>query len=226
MARLTDGWMEVQTHPLSSGTEPVEPLLAHTVVGLLPRQAALGGVSRRAHTPLLGRVHELATLQAVLAQAQGGRGQVVGIVGEPGMGKSRLLAEWRHSLVARAITYLEGHCWSYGRATPYLPVLDLLRAHCGITPADSTDTMAEKVREGLQAVDMAGDDWAPYLLHLLGVPVGTDRLADVSPERLKAKTFEALRQLSLHTSQRHPVVLAMENLHWIDPTSRKSFSHR
>ena len=154
MARLTDGWVEVQTRPLSSGAEPSDPLLAHTVVGLLPRQAALAGSGRRTRRPFLGRAHELATLQAVLAQVESGRGQVVGIVGEPGMGKSRLLAEWRQSLAAHEVTYLEGHCWSYGSAMPYLPVLDLLRAHCGITPADRLETMAEKVREGLQAVDM------------------------------------------------------------------------
>jgi predicted ATPase len=128
----------------------------------------------------MGRARGLAPLEAILAQVEGGRGQVVGIVGEPGMGKSRLLAEWRQALTAHAVTYLEGHCWSYGGATPYLPVLDLLRGLCGLTPADGAETMAEKVREGLQAVDMAADDWAPYLPHLLGVPLGTERLADVS----------------------------------------------
>ena len=97
---------------------------------------------RRTATPFLGRPHELATLQAVLAQVESGRGQVVGIVGEPGMGKSRLLAEWRQALTSPAVTYLEGHCWSYGRETPYLPVLDLLLAHCGITTADGAETMA------------------------------------------------------------------------------------
>ena len=170
MARLTDGWVEVQIHPLSSGAETSNPLLAYRVVGLLPRQAALPGSGRRARTPFLGRAHELATLQAVLAQVEGGRGQVLGMVGEPGMGKSRLLAEWRHSLAAQAVTYLEGHCWSYGSTTPYLPVLDLLRAHCGITPADRTEIVTVKVRKGVEAVDMAADDWAPSLLHLLGVP--------------------------------------------------------
>ena len=224
MARLTDGWVEVQTHPLSSGAEPSNPLLAYRVVGLLPRQAALPGSGRRARTPLLGRAHELATLQAVLAQVESGRGQVVGMVGEPGMGKSRLLAEWRHSLTAYEVTYLEGHCWSYGSATPYLPVLDLLRAHCGITPADRAETMAEKVREGLQAVDMAADDWAPYLLHLLEIQAGTEALVGISPETLKGKTFEALRQICLHRSQQHPLILAVENLQWIDPTSEAFFA--
>jgi DNA-binding NtrC family response regulator/tetratricopeptide (TPR) repeat protein len=216
MARQTDGWVEVQTRPLSSGAEP---LLAHTVIGLLPRQAALTGSGRRARTPFLGRAHELVALQAALAQVEGGRGQVVGVVGEPGMGKSRLLAEWRQSLTAYAVTCLEGHCWSYGSATPYLPVLDLLRGQFGITPADGAEGIVEKVHRGLQAVGLTPDDWAPYLLHLLGVPVGIEWVADVGPESLKAKTFEVLRQLILHGSQQRPVVLAVEDLHWMDPTS-------
>ena len=87
----------------------------------------------RVRSPFVGRTHELATLHAVLAQVVGGRGQAVGIVGEPGIGKSRLLLEWHQQLHAHGVAYLEGHCLSYGSAMPYLPVLDLLRAHCGIT---------------------------------------------------------------------------------------------
>jgi DNA-binding NtrC family response regulator len=219
IGRLTDGWVEVQTRPLASGAEPSAPLLAHNMVGLRPRRAVLAGSGRRARTPFLGRARELAALQAVLAQVEGGQGQAVGIVGEPGMGKSRLLEEWRQSMAAHAVTYLEGHCWSYAGATPYLPILDLLRAHCGITPADGAETMAEKVRQELQAVGMTSEDEAPYLLHLLGIEAGAERLANVSPATLKAKTFEALRQLCLRSSQQQPLVIAVENLHWIDPTS-------
>jgi predicted ATPase len=176
---------------------------------------------RRARTPLLGRAHELSALQARLAQVEGGWGQVVGLVGEPGIGKSRLLTEWRASLAAHEVTYLEGHCWSYGSAMPYLPILDLLRAHCGISPTDGAEVVMEKVRRGLEVVGLASEEWAPCLLHLLGLAAGTEKLAGISPETLKAKTFEALQQLSLRASQRHPLVLAVEDLQWIDPTSEE-----
>jgi tetratricopeptide (TPR) repeat protein len=98
-------------------------------------------------------------------------------------------------------------------------VLDLLRAHCDITPADSDDAITAKVCGSLQAVGLAPDTAAPYLLHLLGVEAATAQVAGSSPEALKAHTFATLRQLWLTRSQQPPLVLAVEDLHWSDPTS-------
>ena len=221
MARLTQDGVEMQVRPLPLGNEPSAQLLAYHVGRLLPPRALPTGIRPQARRPFLGRARELAALHAMLVHVEDGRGQVVGIVGEPGMGKSRLLAEWRQSLAAHAVTYLEGHCWSYGSATPYRPILDLLRAHCGITPDDSAGSITAKVRAELQRTGMTPDDWAPSLLRLLEVQTGTEELGGVSPETLKAKTFEALRQLCLHRSQQHPLVLAVEDLQWIDPTSEE-----
>jgi predicted ATPase len=116
----------------------------------------------------VGREREMAILQALLAQVEDGQGHVVGIVGEPGIGKSRVLDEFRRELTGRQLTYVHGHCVSYGSATPYLPVLDLLRHACDITDADSPEAITAKVQQSLQAVGMAPDEWAPYLLRLLG----------------------------------------------------------
>jgi DNA-binding NtrC family response regulator/class 3 adenylate cyclase len=110
LARLTQDLVEMQVRPLPSGNEPSAQLLAYRVGGLLPPRALPTGIEMQAHRPFLGRTRELAALHALLTQVKGGQGQVVGIVGEPGMGKSRLLAEWRQSLTAYAVTYLEGHC--------------------------------------------------------------------------------------------------------------------
>ena len=133
------------------------PVRTYQVVGLRSQDVAGAQVERRARSPFVGRAHELATLHAAPGAGDRGRGQVVGIVGEPGIGKSRLLAEWRQQLPAHGVTYLEGRCLSYGSAMPYLPVLDLLRAHCGITPADGADAITAKVRGRLQAVGLAPD---------------------------------------------------------------------
>ena len=197
------------------------PVRTYQVLGLRARDVSEAQGELRARSPFVGRMHELATLNAVLTLVIGGRGQSVGIVGEPGMGKSRLLAEWRQRLPAYGVAYLEGHCLSYGSATPYLPVLDLLRAHCGITPDDNADAITAKVCESLQVIGLAPDTAAPYLLHLLGVAAATAQVAGSSPEALKAHTFATLRQLWLTRSQQHPLILAVEDLHWSDPTSEE-----
>jgi hypothetical protein len=121
---------EVQAAPWETrtpdGPSPAVPL--YVLQGLMGRHAGVARRGPRVQSPFVGRERELEILHARLAQAAGGQGQSVGIVGEPGMGKSRLLAEWRQRLPAHGVTYLEGRCLSYGSATPYLPVLDWLRA--------------------------------------------------------------------------------------------------
>jgi class 3 adenylate cyclase len=200
------------------------PMRTYQILGLHAQDVAGVQATRRARSPFVGRAPELATLHAVLAQVVGGRGQAVGIVGEPGIGKSRLLAEWRQQLQAHGVTYLEGRCLSYGSATPYLPVLDWLRAHCGIMPADDDDAITAKVCGRLQAVGLESDIEAPYLLYLLGVEAATVQVAGSSPEALKAHTFATLRQLWLKSSQQRSLILAMADLHWIDPTSEEFFA--
>jgi AAA ATPase domain len=197
------------------------PVRTYQILGLRALDVSGTPGEVRARSPFVGRAHELATLHTVLAQVVSGRGQAVGIMGEPGIGKSRLLAEWRQRLPAHEVAYLEGRCLSYGSAMPYLPVLDWLRAHCGITPADGDDTITAKVRGSLQALGLAPNTAAPYLLHLLGVAAATAQVAGSRPEALKAHTFATLRQLWLTSSQQHPLILAVEDLHWSDPTSEE-----
>jgi tetratricopeptide (TPR) repeat protein len=125
----------------------------------------------------------------------------------------------RQRLGEQRITYVEGHCLAYGSVMPYLPVLDLLRDYCGIAEGDRPETLAAKVCLSLQQGGLDPDVVLPYLLNLLGVPVGADRFAGLSTEALKARTFETLQHLFLNRGWQQPLVLAVENLHWIDPTS-------
>src|SRR5215831_10633822 len=108
----------------------------------------------RVLSPFVGREREMATLHALLAQMATGRGQVVGVVGEPGIGKSRLLYEFRQSLEGKRLIYLTGRCLSYGSTTPYLPVLELLRHNCGIMDTDRPEEITAKVHHALQDVAM------------------------------------------------------------------------
>jgi class 3 adenylate cyclase/tetratricopeptide (TPR) repeat protein/transcriptional regulator with XRE-family HTH domain len=177
--------------------------------------------ARRLLSRFIGRDDALVALRGPLAKMEAGHGQVVGVVGEPGIGKSRLLYEFRRSLGARHITYLEGRCLSYGASIPYLPILDLVRANCGIQQGDAPTVVAEKLRFGLQEVGLDPDHHAPYLLHLLGVGEAAAVLGHLSPEGIKTRVFETLNSWSLNGSQQRPIIFVVEDLHWIDRSSEE-----
>jgi DNA-binding NtrC family response regulator/tetratricopeptide (TPR) repeat protein len=186
---------------------------------LMAAEASSPAIARVA--PFVGRHHELDLLRNRLATAARGHGQVVGIVGEAGIGKSRLLGEIRESLRDQGVTYREGHCQSFGSTVPYLPLLDILRQNFRITELDGPEAIAEKVRLGLQHVEMDPVEWAPYFLDLFGITEGTERLSGLTPGAIKANTFEALRHLTLIGSSRRPIVIVMEDLQWIDSVSEE-----
>jgi predicted ATPase len=222
MGGLGERWYELQVCEGPVEARPSERTGAYRIVGLSPWH---GSLARHGMRPLdhwvAGRDREMATLHALLAQVEDGQGHVVGIAGEPGIGKSRLLHEFRRSLTGRRLAYWQGRCISYGSATPYLLGLDLLRQNCGITDVDSPEAITVKVHRGLQAVGMVPDEWAPYLLRLLGVEAGTEQLAMLSPQALRARTIETLVQISVNSSRHQPLVLEVEDLHWIDATSEE-----
>ncbi|HEY3066029.1 MAG TPA: AAA family ATPase [Methylomirabilota bacterium] len=196
-----------------------EPVIAHRLLGLAPRRSALDERPERRFIDFVGREREIGVLGDVFAQVASGRGQVIGVVGEPGMGKSRLLYEFRRSLSRRPVTVLEGRCLSYGGSIPYLPIVEILRNNSGILDSDAPDIVADRVAAALREVGMAPADSAMYLLHLLGVK--EQALESLSPETIKARTFETLRQLSLKGSRRRPLVFIVEDVHWIDQTSEE-----
>jgi predicted ATPase len=222
--RLVQGSVHLEAlSPLHLKGVP-DPVAAFKVLGLNRSRSSLAHRSARALSHFVGRARELADLEALLAQVENGQGHVVGIVGEAGLGKSRLVHEFRQRLHGKRWTYLEGRRLSYGRAIPYLPLLDLLRHNCGITEADGPEVITAKVHLSLREVGMAPDEWTPYLLHLFGIQDGTEPLAVLSPEAIKARTFEMIQHMSLNGSQRQPLIIAVEDLHWIDTTSETCFA--
>jgi hypothetical protein len=220
-SRLVQGYIRLEPLPPIEVKGKTEPVSIYKVIGMLPRRSPIASRGERTLSLFVGRERELATLEALFAQVEAGRGQVVGIVAEAGGGKSRLLYEFRQRLQDKQVTYLEGRCLFYGSTIPYHPLIDVLRHNCGISETDSTEAITEKVHLALHEVGMETEESAPCLLQLLGVKEGMASMAVFTPEAIRTRTFETLKQMSLKGSQQRPLIVEIEDLHWIDKTSEE-----
>ena len=182
-------------------------------------------VGGREPSPFVGRARELERLRELLAEAERGRGQVVDVMGEPGVGKSRLVDEFRRAIGPERALYLEGRCAAHATSTPYLPFVQLLQQAFGFTESDGSEAIAARVREGVARLGLSAGTVAPYLLHLLGIPGRPgDGVAGSSPQAVRARTVDALRDVMIAASRRQPVIVAIDDLQWMDPTSVASLS--
>ncbi len=169
--------------------------------------------------PFVGRRLELDLLKSRLASAKAGQAQVVGIAGEAGIGKSRLLYEFRQSLRGESVGYLEGHCLSYGNTVPYMPAIEMLRRACRITDRDLPEQVQQKLRLNLERFGLMAEDILPHLMHFLGFKEGGESLEERPPEAIRSRTFQLLRQMLVSASRARPLVVVVEDVHWIDPAS-------
>jgi transcriptional regulator with AAA-type ATPase domain/predicted ATPase len=164
----------------------------------------------------VGRERELDELGRALDRAGARRGQVVAVVGEPGVGKSRLIWEFTHSPRVQGWLILEGGAVSYGKATPYLPLADLLRSYFRIEPRDDAGAIREKVTGKLLALDAALEPALPAFLDLLDVTVSDAAWLALDPRDRRQRTLETCKRLMLQESHVQPLILVLEDLHWID----------
>jgi class 3 adenylate cyclase/tetratricopeptide (TPR) repeat protein len=198
-----------------------DPVSAYRLLGVSHRRSGLRETAVAHTTTFVDRESERAILHNFLRLVENGRSQVVGIVGEPGIGKSRLLAEFRRELADGRVSWVEGRCVSYGIAIPYWLLLDLLRSNCGIIETDTPEIITEKVRLALQALDMDVEQDSPILLHLLAISELGGSPALLNPEAVKARAFEILRQACIKASLKRALVLVVEDLHWVDKISEE-----
>ncbi len=178
------------------------------------RLAGVVGVERRS-TPFVARTRELTLIEDLLGQTQSGRGQSVLIVGEPGIGKSRLLQELRRRTRGRA-GWSEGHAVSFGRSRPFRPVIDLVRHFFHIEEADSEAAIVGKVEANVLSLGSALHTTRPFLRYLLSVDPGDPSVAAMDPKLRRAGMFDALRQLFIAAAQQQPQIVVIEDAHWID----------
>ena len=169
----------------------------------------------------VGRNYDLEVAQRRLGMAEGGQGQVFAIVGEPGIGKSRLLYEFRRTLGERGCRVLEVSCPSHGGAFPFLPIIDIVRALFALGDADDARTVRETVSQSAEKFGraLAGDN-LPAILALLDALPADDPLRLLTPVQRRQRVEEAVCQLILSESTRRPLVLVVEDVHWIDSDSR------
>jgi class 3 adenylate cyclase/tetratricopeptide (TPR) repeat protein len=170
----------------------------------------------QARTPFVGRDEPMRQLVNPLGRAQRGEGQVVAVVGEAGIGKSRLFWEFLHRHVTSDVVLLRGRSVSFGKATPYLPVVDLLKSALQIEEADSPAAIAARVRATLATLDSALQADVPALLAVLGVPSDDRQWEQFDPPQRRQGVLDALRRLLLRIARDRAVVLVVEDLHWID----------
>src|SRR5256712_465976 len=205
----------VRVHAL--GPVPVKGLLAPVdvfeLVGASALRRRLQAAAVRGLTRFVGRQHELDALHQALAQAAAGHGQVVALVGEAGVGKSRLVYEFVHAHPTQGWRVLESASVSYGKATPYFPVIDLLRRYCHLEEQDDPRTVRAKVTGQVLTLDEALQDTLPALLFLLEVLPDDSSFRTLDPPQRRQHTLQALKRALLRESQVQPLLLVFEDLH-------------
>src|SRR6266446_6980834 len=208
----------VRVHAL--GPVPVkglpDPVDVFELVGASLLRRRLQAAAARGLTHFVGRQHELEALHQALAQAEAGHGQVVALVGEAGVGKSRLVYEFVHTHPTQGWLVLESASVSYGKATPYFPVLDLLKRYCHVDDGDDARTVRAKVTGQVLTLDEALQDTLPALLSLLEVLPEDSPFRTLDPPQRRQRTLQALKRVLLRESQVQPLLLVFEDLHWID----------
>jgi predicted ATPase/class 3 adenylate cyclase len=193
------------------------PARAHEVVRALGHRARLELAAERGLTPLVGRTRELATLHDLFDQARAGRGQVVLIAGEAGIGKSRLLYEFRQGLERAEIEFgwLEGRCISYGQSMALGPLIDQLRRSFGIGDLDDSMMIETKIDQGAQRMNLSAAH-LPILRYMLSLDPGDPSVAVMDAPTRRARIFEAMRALTSAAARERALALVFEDLHWVD----------
>src|SRR5437773_2963027 len=193
-----------------------DPLRVYELEGRGPLRTKLDVSRARGFTRFVGRDDEAAALEAALGRAIAGQGQVVGVVADAGVGKSRLCFEFAQRCRARGLAVYEAHAVAHGKAIPFLTLLEYLRGYFGISEQDPPLATREKVAGKVLLLDPELTDASPLLFDLLGVPDPERPVPRMDPEAHQRHIFAAMRRLTHAQSRREPGVSLVEDLHWID----------
>ncbi|HZY60048.1 MAG TPA: adenylate/guanylate cyclase domain-containing protein, partial [Candidatus Binataceae bacterium] len=192
-----------------------EPVNVYEVTGLGPLRTRLQRAAGRGLTRFVGREAELEQMRRALELARAGHGQIVAAIGDPGVGKSRLFFEFK-AVAQSGCLVLEAYSVSHGKASAYLPVIDLLKSYFEIVNDDDERKRREKVAGKIVILDRTLEDTLPYLYSLLGISESDDPLAPLDPQTRRRRTLEAIKRILVRESLSQPLIVEFEDLHWID----------
>jgi class 3 adenylate cyclase/predicted ATPase len=223
--RLAEGLFRFEALGQKEVKGKKEPVNIYRVIAPSTRRTRFDVSAERGLTPFVGRERELELMLDGFQRAKTGRGQAFSVMAEAGVGKSRLLYEFRKAITNEDVTFLEGRCLSYGKGVAYHPVIDILKASFDILESDGDSEIKEKVKRSLKVIGADEATTLPYLLELLSVKEsGLDKIP-VSPEAKKGRMMEAIKRITLKGSEIRPVILSYEDLHWIDKSSEDHLKH-
>ena len=214
--QLAEGYIQVAPRGPVSAKGFQDPIDVFELTGANALRSRLQAAAARGLTRFVGRDAEIEQLAQALERAGAGRGQVVAVVGEPGVGKSRLFWEFVHSHRTQSWLIVESSSVSYGKAMAFLPLVDMLRSYFMIEPSDEAGKIRERVTGKLFSLDHALEPCLSALLWLLDVPVEDARWERLDPPQRRKQALDAIKRLLLRESQVQPVLLLFEDLHWID----------
>jgi len=221
--RLVEGYFQLKALGPTKIQGLSEPVNVYEVTGLGPLRTRLQRAAGRGLTKFVGREREMETLKHTAGQARSGHGQIVAAMAEPGVGKSRLYFEFKATSQSGWMV-LETFSVSHGKASAYLPVLDLLQGYFKIAGEDDQRTRREKVNGRIVTLDAGLEDTRPYLFSLLGIVEGEDPLGQMEGQVKKRRTLEAIKRILLRESINQPLMVIFEDLHWIDEQTQEFLS--
>jgi predicted ATPase/class 3 adenylate cyclase len=218
--RLCEGYFEFRSLGPTAVKGLNAPVKVYEVVRAGPLRSHFELSTRRGLTRFVGREREMSAMAGALGQARTGHGQIVAAVGEAGAGKSRLVYEFKTTIPAEC-KVLEAYSVSHGKASAWLPVLELLKSYFEIADEDDDELRSKKVEAKVRALDPALAETLPYFLSLLSIAGADASLAVMDARIRRRRTLEAVKRIIIRESLKQPLVVIFEDLHWIDAETQE-----